>query len=128
VSDALTSKEQCREQFDMWAENLGLCMDELFMSSTGVPENPFEDQDTKSFYMAWLAAWEACEVLRSAHEPETVRTTDATLNAGLDQLRAIANGQVVKISPLQASLVLDYVRALAAKVASYERADREPVT
>jgi len=44
---------------------------------------------------------------------EAVRTTDATLNAGLDKLRAIANGQVVKISPLQASLVLDYVRASA---------------
>lgn len=49
-----------------------------------------------------------CDALHAV-EPETVRTTDATLNAGLDQLRAIANGQVLKISPLQARLILDYV-------------------
>lgn len=44
-----------------------------------------------------------------AEPPKVIRTTDATLNAGLDQLRAIANGQVLKISPLQARLILDYV-------------------
>lgn len=45
----------------------------------------------------------------AAEPPKVIRTTDATLNAGLDQLRAIANGQVLKISPLQARLILDYV-------------------
>jgi hypothetical protein len=70
MNEQVPSKEQCREQFEMWAENLGLCMDELFMSSHGVPDNPFEDRDTKNFYAAWLAAWEAREALHSAHEPE----------------------------------------------------------
>jgi hypothetical protein len=77
------------------------------------------------FRTACRLAPRADEIERLQRERDAVRTTDATLNTGLDQLRAIANGQVVKISPLQASLVLDYVRALAAKVASYERADRD---
>lgn len=53
----------------------------------------------------------ASDFIRQPLPPKEIRTTDATLNAGLDKLRAIANGQVLKVSPLQARLILDYVRS-----------------
>lgn len=65
------SKELCREKFEEFAAELGLCMDEIFMSSTGVPENPFEDGDTNCFYRAWLASWMACEAAKATAEPAT---------------------------------------------------------
>jgi hypothetical protein len=60
------SKELCRLKFDEFAADLGLCMDEIFMSSHGVPENPFDDTDTNCFYRAWLASWKACEAARTS--------------------------------------------------------------
>lgn len=69
MNDQLPSKELCRQKFDEFAADLGLCMDEIFMSSTGVPENPFEDGDTSCFYRAWLASWKACEAPRPSPEP-----------------------------------------------------------
>ena len=44
------------ERFMDWAGPKGFTLDHLFMSSEGVPENPFEDRDTKLAFDIWLAA------------------------------------------------------------------------
>lgn len=58
----MTDDRRCKESFELWAETLDLCLDEIFMSSDGVPENPYESNDTSQFYRAWVASWEACQV------------------------------------------------------------------
>lgn len=61
--------DTCRLAFQEWANELDLCLDEIFMSSDGVPEHPYEDNDTNQFWRAWLASWKA---KRTAQPPESV--------------------------------------------------------
>jgi hypothetical protein len=65
--------DTCRLAFQEWANNLDLCLDEIFMSSTGVPEHPYEDDDTNQFWRAWLASWKA---KRAAQQPGVLPTLD----------------------------------------------------
>lgn len=44
------------ERFEDWAGPAGFCLDQIFMSTDGVPDNPFLDKDTKLAYRIWLAA------------------------------------------------------------------------
>ena len=85
--DKLTEgeKSKCREAFDEWALHLDLCMDEIFMSTSGVPENPFEDGDTKQFYAAWLAAWKSkCVSLKTNEQPVSDYVLVSDMIAGFD--------------------------------------------
>ena len=50
---------ECKEKFEEWADGKNFVMDEIFMSTDGVPDNPFTDDDTKLAYEIWCAAWEA---------------------------------------------------------------------
>ena len=45
------------ERFELWVEQngLGLCLDQVFMSTDGVPVNPYEDETTKAIYAAFIA-------------------------------------------------------------------------
>jgi len=51
------------ERFMDWADPKGFCLDQIFMSTEGVPENPFEDRDTKIAFDIWLAATKAARSL-----------------------------------------------------------------
>lgn len=46
-----------KERFEIWAEDNDLCTDQLFMSSDGVPDNPYEDGTTRAAYGAWMTAF-----------------------------------------------------------------------
>lgn len=54
-----SDEDTCRLAFQAWANDLGLRLDEIFMSTAGVPEHPYEDNDTNQFWRAWLASWKA---------------------------------------------------------------------
>ena len=45
-----------QEQFEVWAGKEDFCLDQIFMSTSGVPENPYEDEDTRYAYDIWLAS------------------------------------------------------------------------
>lgn len=56
-------KEQDRsrpqqERFEKWCEDTlkDACLDQVFMSTDGVPPNPYDDERTKVLYACWLAA------------------------------------------------------------------------
>jgi hypothetical protein len=49
----------CQESFEVWADGQDLCLDQIFMSTDGVPENPYEDFDTAQAYTVWCAAWQS---------------------------------------------------------------------
>ncbi|GAA4087161.1 hypothetical protein GCM10022414_07400 [Zhongshania borealis] len=44
------------EQFEAWADEKGFCLDQIFMSTNGVPDNPYENEDTKLAYEIWCAS------------------------------------------------------------------------
>lgn len=78
MNDTRTSKEPepdesdadtCRLAFQAWANDLELCLDEIFMSSDGVPEHPYEDNDTNQFWRAWLASWKAQRAAQPPRPP-----------------------------------------------------------
>jgi len=48
----------CQEAFEEWAaKNTALCLDEIIISSDGVPVNPYFEHDTKFAYAIWMEAW-----------------------------------------------------------------------
>ena len=53
---SVAPSETCMEQFEVWAETKGMRLDQLFLSTWGVPENPYEDSDTRLAYEIWLAS------------------------------------------------------------------------
>lgn len=47
---------KAQEEFEGWADEKGFCLDQIWMSTAGVPENPYEDEDTKLAYEIWRAS------------------------------------------------------------------------
>lgn len=42
--------------FEGWADENGLCLDQIFMSTGGVPSNPYEKKSTRLAYEIWCAS------------------------------------------------------------------------
>lgn len=55
----MSTQENVKLAFESWADKKGFCLDQIFMSSAGVPVNPYEDNDTKLAFEIWLAATES---------------------------------------------------------------------
>lgn len=69
----------CQELFEEWAEDKDFPLDQLFASTSGVPENPYEDALTNVAYGGWLAAWKRFaepmrEILKAASTPSVDKT------------------------------------------------------
>lgn len=49
--------ESQQERFEEWAEtnNTGLSLDQVFMSTEGVPDNPYLAHDTRLAFGAWMS-------------------------------------------------------------------------
>lgn len=45
-----------KERFELWAEGAEMCLDQVFMSTSGIPKNPYQDRGTHLAYPIWLAA------------------------------------------------------------------------
>jgi hypothetical protein len=48
--------EEIKLAFEEWADSKGFCLDQLFMSTDGVPLNPYENNDTHLAFEIWCAS------------------------------------------------------------------------
>jgi len=84
--------DTCRLAFQAWANDIGLCLDEIFMSSAGVPEHPYEDNDTNQFWRAWLASWKA---KRAAQPPPAAPLAATRLLGNIDEYLSRSPGEAI---------------------------------
>jgi len=54
MSERKMTLDEIQEAFEEWAEFQGLCLDQLFMSTDGAPDNPYEDHVTRLCFEAWM--------------------------------------------------------------------------
>jgi hypothetical protein len=57
--ERITPRDCVKLAFESWAHEKGFCLDKTFMNSTGVPDNPYENGDTKMAFEIWIAATKA---------------------------------------------------------------------
>lgn len=65
-----------KEEFEDWAHDKGMCLDQIFMSTDGVPENPYENSDTKLAFEIWVESAKRMDKITRHACAENVTTSD----------------------------------------------------